>query len=45
MAEIRHFHSYLRVNESRESRELLHFFYGSETTKGAGFPTPFTVGF
>jgi hypothetical protein len=45
MAEISHFHNYLRVNESSESRELLHFFDGSETTKGAGIPTPFTVGF
>lgn len=45
MAEISHFDGYLGVNESRESPELLHFFYGSETTKGAGRPTPLTVGF
>jgi hypothetical protein len=45
MAEIYRFHGYPGVNESRESRELLHFFYGSETTKGAGLPAPFAVGF
>jgi hypothetical protein len=44
MAEKRYFLGYLRVNESRESRELLHFFDRYETTKAAGFPTALSIG-
>jgi len=38
MAKNSHFLNYPDVNESRESRELLHFFDRSKTQKGRRFP-------